>query len=95
MVFTILKSKGCSEAEFKVLRALDKVIFFRIRDFSILHFYNYRAAPILTAFFAGPLPLDEPLTLGNQQPSIKSQTQPQPSPPVEPLPQPKPEPKPV
>ena len=62
MVFTILKSSGCSEEEFRVLRALDSVIFFRIRDFSILHLYNYRAAPVLTAFFENPIAPDQPIT---------------------------------
>ena len=68
MVFTILRSRGCSEEEFRVLRALDSVIFFRIRDFSILHLYNYRAAPVLTAFFENPLAPDQPITYGSTVP---------------------------
>ena len=61
IVFTILRSRGCSSSEFDVLIALDSVIYFRIRDFSILYLYDFRMTPITTAAFRRPLRFNQKL----------------------------------
>lgn len=61
IIFTILKSKGCSTAEVDVLRALDSSVVYRIRDHSILYLYDYKLNVILTAYFTKVIQLNQTL----------------------------------
>lgn len=64
IIFTILRSRGCTSSQMNVLNALDSTVYYRIRDGNILYFYDYRLTAILSANFQQVITVDQIMTFG-------------------------------
>jgi hypothetical protein len=51
IIFTILRSRGCSKEQMSILTALDSTVFYRIRNNTYLYLYDYGLNNIFYAFY--------------------------------------------
>lgn len=62
IIFTIIKSKGCSSNEMSVLNALDTAVYYRIRDKLLLYLYDYRLSTVISANMLDNIRADQMIT---------------------------------
>lgn len=51
IIFTIIRSLGCTKDQIAVLSALDSTIFYRVLNGNYLYLYDYRLNNILYAYY--------------------------------------------
>lgn len=82
IIFTILRSLGCSRDQIAVLSALDSAIFYRVLNGTFLYLYDYRLNNIFYAYYTSFVPFQQDLRVlmatlnstSNQNSTVSAQT---------------------